>query len=162
MKAVLCASVLVVAAVLTSSCRREPAPPRYRPGLGEIMSLQQMRHMKLWFAVEAGNWPLADYELKEIKEGFDDAMTFQGNNDELPLVLKDVMPKKVNVPLNDLTLAVRAQDKARFETAFDSLTMACNECHQAENHGFNVVQRPTMNPYANQVFTPVKDKIATE
>lgn len=162
MKHVLVASVLLAAAIASTSCRREPSPPPYTPGLGEIMSLQQMRHMKLWFAVEAGNWPLADYELKEIKEGFDDAMTYQGNDDELPLVLKDVMPKKVNVPLNDLATAIRVQDKARFEAAFDSLTTACNECHQAENHGFNVVQRPTMNPYANQVFTPVKDKLATE
>ena len=154
-----CFCVVAALAAGAGACRREPPPPAYTPGLGEIMSLQQMRHMKLWFAAEAGNWPLANYELKEIKEGFDDAMTFQGNNDELPLVLKDVMPKKVNVPLSDLTSAVMAQDRARFETAFDSLTSACNECHQAENHGFNVVQRPTMNPYANQVFTPVRDKV---
>jgi hypothetical protein len=151
--------VVMALAAGASACRRQPPPPPYTPGLGEIMSLQQMRHMKLWFAAEAGNWPLADYELKEIKEGFDDAMTFQGNNDELPLVLKDVMPKKVNVPLDDLAAAVRAQNRANFETAFDSLTMACNECHQAENHGFNVVQRPASNPYANQIFAPVRDKV---
>ena len=154
-------AVLLLVAAIAVGCKRAAAPPPYTPGLGEIMSLQQMRHMKLWFAAEAGNWPLADYELKEIKEGFDDAVTFQGNDDELPLVLKDVLPKKVNVPLNDLTAAVRAQNRANFETAFDSLTTACNECHQAENHGFNVVQRPTMNPYANQIFTPVRDKVGS-
>lgn len=35
-----------------------PAPaavPAWTPGLGELMSLQQMRHVKLWFAGEAGN-----------------------------------------------------------------------------------------------------------
>ncbi len=35
------------------------APPRPGRGLGEIMSLQQMRHSKLWFAGQAKNWELA-------------------------------------------------------------------------------------------------------
>ena len=41
------------------------------PGLGEIMTLQQLRHIKLWFAGHGGNWPLADYELDDLGEGFD-------------------------------------------------------------------------------------------
>jgi hypothetical protein len=60
-----CAVVLLLA---TSGCRRSttaasiPSPPdAYVPGLGEIMTLQQMRHVKLWFAGEAGNWDLATY-----------------------------------------------------------------------------------------------------
>src|SRR6187200_171731 len=44
----------------------------FKPGLGEITSLQQMRHLKLWLAAQAGNWALADYELDELKEGFED------------------------------------------------------------------------------------------
>ena len=39
------------------------APESYQPGLGEMMALQQMRHIKLWFAGSGGNWPLADYEI---------------------------------------------------------------------------------------------------
>lgn len=35
----------------------EPTLPR----LGEIMSVQQMRHIKLWFAGRSANWGLADY-----------------------------------------------------------------------------------------------------
>ena len=31
----------------------------YQPSLGDIMARQQMRHMKLWFAGRARNWPLA-------------------------------------------------------------------------------------------------------
>src|SRR5947208_2225088 len=38
----------------------QPKEP-FTPGLGEIMTLQQMRHLKLWFAGQAGNWPLAAY-----------------------------------------------------------------------------------------------------
>jgi hypothetical protein len=53
-----------------SAAQSEPKEP-FTPGLGEIMTLQQMRHLKLWYAGQAGNWPLADYELDELKEGFD-------------------------------------------------------------------------------------------
>ena len=49
-----------------------PAAEEHGPGLGEIMSLQQMRHIKLWFAGNAANWPLADYEIDKLKDGFDD------------------------------------------------------------------------------------------
>ena len=53
-----------------SAASRRPEP--YQPGLGEIMALQQMRHIKLWYAGRAGNWPLADYEIGELNEGFED------------------------------------------------------------------------------------------
>src|SRR6185436_14804061 len=43
-------------------------------GLGEIMALQQMRHIKLWYAGSSANWELAAYELDELKEGFDDVL----------------------------------------------------------------------------------------
>ena len=44
----------------------------YQPSLGDIMARQQMRHMKLWFAGRARNWPLADYEVDRLKGGFDE------------------------------------------------------------------------------------------
>ena len=151
--------LLVIISVACAACRSTAAPPAaagggYTPGLGEIMSLQQMRHTKLWFAGQAANWMLADYELKELKEGFDDAMAMHPSDPELPLPIKDLVPKKVTVPLQDLAAAVKAQSQAKFDPAFDSLTMACNECHQSENFGFNVIQRPATNPYPNQQFTP--------
>ena len=52
-----------------------PAEPAYIPGLGEIMTLNQMRHTKLWFAGQAGNWGLAAYGSKSCTR-LDDAATF--------------------------------------------------------------------------------------
>ena len=57
-----------------------PSEPPYQPGLGEIMSLQQMRHIKLWFAGNAANWPLANYEIGELGEGFDDVRKLLGDD----------------------------------------------------------------------------------
>ena len=70
-RAITCAGLLV----LGSACRRAPQAETYTPGLGEIMTLQQMRHTKLWLAGEAGNWDLAAYEIKELGEGFDDIVS---------------------------------------------------------------------------------------
>src|SRR5436309_6964704 len=61
----------------------KPKEP-FTPGLGEIMTLQQMRHLKLWYAGQAGNWPLADYELDELKEGFEDIVKYHPTHDDVP------------------------------------------------------------------------------
>ena len=147
-----CAALLTLFA---TACGR-PATEAYAPGLGEIMTFQQMRHLKLWFAGEAGNWELAAYETKELGEGFDDVVKYHPTHEDAPVAPKDAIPKMVNGPMDDLQAAVKKKDRTRFEQAFDGLTQACNSCHQAMNFGFNVVQRPTMNPYANQVFSPAQ------
>ena len=39
-----------------------------RPGLGELMSIIQLHHAKLWFAGTNENWELASFEMDEIRE----------------------------------------------------------------------------------------------
>jgi hypothetical protein len=92
---------LILAAPLGSACRQQtPATTAsnaereaYTPGLGEIMTLQQMRHTKLWLAGEAGNWDLAAYEIKELGEGFDDVIKFHPSHEESPVAPKDAIPR---------------------------------------------------------------------
>ena len=152
--------VLIVASVTGCTRERRPAPsatdPVYTPGLGEIMTLTQMRHTKLWFAGQAGNWPLASYEVDELKEGLEDAVTFHPTHKDSPLPIPDLIDKIMTLPVKNLAEAVTAQDLKKFTAAFDDLTAACNQCHMAANFGFNVVTRPTANPYTNQNFQPVR------
>src|SRR5262252_11185565 len=68
-----------------------PANEAYAPGLGELMSLQQMRHTKLWFAGQAGNWDLAAYELDELGEGFDDIVKYHPTHKDSPVAPKDAI-----------------------------------------------------------------------
>lgn len=139
---------------LLSGCAA-PSQDRYRPGLGEIMSLQQMRHTKLWFAGQAGNWPLATYELDELKEGFDDAARLYPTRDDVPIA---VLVRDLTAgPLQQLGDALGDQDQLEFNAAFDSLTAACNACHEAAHFGFNVIRRPTLNPYGDQNFEVATD-----
>jgi len=122
------------------------------PGLGEMMTFIQMRHAKLWFAGEAENWPLAAYELDELKEGFNDAVRLHPSHEGVPVA--DLLPKMTEPGMLALAAAVRTRDRAAFETGFDRLTLGCNTCHETAHHGFNVVRRPATNPFPNQDFTP--------
>jgi copper resistance protein D len=126
----------------------------YAPGLGEIMALQQMRHAKLWFAGAAGNWELADYELGELKEGFEDAARLHPIHEGVPV--GEMMTKLTPEPLAAIGHAIHAQNAADFRKSFDALSATCNACHQAANHAFIRIGRPTAAPYGNQIFAPAK------
>jgi hypothetical protein len=124
-----------------------PAEEEHLPGLGEIMSVQQMRHIKLWFAGNAANWPLADYEIGELNEGFNDVRKLVGN---------DIVDQHVGKPIEALQKAIDGKDRKAFIAAFDSLSAGCNACHKTLDHGFISIQRPAMLPYSNQNFVPQK------
>jgi hypothetical protein len=126
----------------------------YTPGLGELMSANQMRHAKLWFAGQAGNWPLAAYELDELREGFADVLAYQPHFKGKPI---DKLLKPMTEPaLAGLEAAIAAKDRARFEAAFDDLSHACSSCHQDLGYGFIAIQRPTAPPFSNQRFEAVQ------
>ncbi len=126
-----------------------PAPQDepHQPSLSDIMAQQQERHIKLWFAGHAGNWPLADYEIGELSDGFDDVGTMLGG---------DLVKQHVGAPLDALQKAVDGKDSAAFAPAFDRLSAGCNACHHALDHTFIVIARPTVLPYSDQVFSPQK------
>jgi len=156
--------VVVAICVLFSAACGRPSPVAssgssgaaaepYAPGLGELMSLQQMRHVKLWFAGQAENWELTAYELDELGEGFDDVVKFHPTHKESPVAPKEAIPRMMTEPLKELRTAVDQKDLRAFTQAYDALTAACNNCHQATNFAFNAVQTPTINPYPNQVFS---------
>ena len=148
------AATIVLAALAADAQEAIPQQPAAtprddsnQPGLGEIMALQQMRHIKLWFAGHAANWPLADYEIGELSEGFDGVSQLLGG---------DIVQQHVGTPLAALQKAVDAKNGAVFTAAFDNLSAGCNACHQALDHAFIVIGRPTLLPYSNQDFAPRK------
>jgi hypothetical protein len=143
-------------ALLVCSSLSCTSAPAYSPGLGEIMTLQQMRHTKLWLAGQAANWSLAAYEVDELQEGFDDVVAFHPTHKDSPVAPKDAIPRMITEPVAEVRTAIERKDRTAFDQAFDSLTAACNNCHKATNFGFNLVGRPTGNPYANQIFEPAQ------
>ncbi len=128
-----------------AASKAAPEPPA--PKIGEIMTHQQVRHIKLWFAGRGGNWSLADYEIDQLKDGFDEVNEQLGG---------DTVEKAVGAPLAALEKAIEAKDSAAFTGAFDKLTAGCNSCHRTLDHAFIVIQRPTSLPYSDQLFAPQK------
>lgn len=119
----------------------------YQPDIGDIMAQQQERHIKLWFAGHAGNWPLADYEIGKLKDGFDDVNQQIGG---------DTVEKAVGGPIAAVEKAIESKDRNSFMQAFDQLTAGCNSCHHTLDHAFIAIQRPNLLPYSNQSFAPQK------
>jgi hypothetical protein len=115
------------------------------PHLSDIMVQQQMRHIKLWFAGDAGNWPLAGYELDQLKDGFDDVAKLLGG---------DIAQQHVGGAISRLEKAIDGKDSGAFVPAFDGLNTACNQCHRTLGHAFIVIQRPVLTPYSDQNFSP--------
>ena len=122
------------------------------PGLGNFMGATQVRHAKLWFAGSERNWPLAAYEVDELREGLDDAArqnpVFKG------IPVQTLLAQYITQPLADVGNAIEAHDEDGFQQAFDRLSAACNGCHQSAGHSFIAIKRPTALPVTNQRFTP--------
>ena len=117
------------------------------PDIADIMTFQQERHFKLWFAGRAGNWPLADYEIGKLKDGFDDIDKLIGGG---------TVGKAVGAPISAIEKAIETKDKDSFARAFDQLTAGCNSCHRTLDHAFITIRRPNAMPYGDQDFAPQK------
>jgi hypothetical protein len=118
----------------------------YKPGLGEFMSGIQVHHAKLWFAGEAGNWALADFEIKEIQEAIEDIQVYCADRPEVASI------PMINPALDSMTRSIGAKDVLRFKNSYNLLTNSCNSCHQVTRHAFNVIQTPAVPPFTNQAF----------
>ncbi len=121
----------------------------YVPALADIMTGAQFRHMKLWFAGKEKNWDLARYELRQVTQSLDDAVSlYRGIPVEFVSATTD--------PLIAIGDAIKAKNVAQFKKGFDELTTACNSCHKAIGRNFIVIQAPTTHPFSNQSFAPPK------
>src|SRR5262245_35804042 len=104
-------AVCLLAASLPG-CKPSDDGESFVPGLCEIMTLTQMRHLKLWFAGEAENWDLAAYETDELVEGFEDIVHFHPTHKMSPVPLTQIVPQFTNEPVRALRSAIEHRDRA--------------------------------------------------
>jgi hypothetical protein len=126
----------------------------YVPGLEQFMNVILIEHNKLWFAAKARNWPLADYELGEIKEIMGDVQDLVPTFKNLPLA--DMLDAVITKEIVAIEKAIEAKDYKAFTAGYDKLTRACNACHQGTENGFVVIKRPTQPAFTNQDYRPHK------
>jgi hypothetical protein len=118
---------------------------QYAPGLGEIMGGIQTHHAKLWFAATNDNWPLAQYEIDELKERFQQAQEIENRPEvkSIPMIYPSI---------DSVAAAIKEKNLDRFKSSFQLLTATCNNCHSDNNFSFNVITIPTAPPVTNQDF----------
>lgn len=121
----------------------------YTVSLGDAMQLTQLRHMKLWLAGKAKNWPLADYELAQLKDTFDKAAILYLN---IPVQYIAAVEK----PLGIISEAVAAKDSAQFQRGYKALQGACNDCHKTAGVGFIAIETPSASVFPDQSFAPAR------
>lgn len=122
----------------------------YKPGFGTFMGNIQVHHAKLWFAGINENWSLAEYEVHEMEESFEYLQKYVTEREEiksLPIIFPVIDSIKSAINKSDLVL---------FKKQYSTLTLTCNECHQAVKYNFNDVKIPDNPPFSNQIFSKSK------
>jgi cytochrome c553 len=100
----------------------------------------------LWYAGAVQNWPLANYELEQIRASIRLAKTLFPDSDKSNM---DSMAPAAE----DLDKAIKAKDAAKFGSAFGKLTSACNACHQDTGFGFIKIREPRLSPIETSPFS---------
>ena len=124
---------------------------RYVPPLNLLMVAAQLSHFKLWYAGVVQNWPLANYELAQIRTSINRAQSLYPNNTKSNM--------KTMAPATDeVEDAIKAKDRLKFSKAYSKLTAECNSCHEATGFGFIRMRDPKLSPietspFSDEVFT---------
>ncbi len=118
----------------------------YVPRLNTLMMVTQLGHFKLWYAGAVQNWPLANYELAQIRANIVDARKLHPDNTKSDMSM-------MSAPADDLDDAIKAKDSAKFAKAFSKLTAACNSCHEATGVGFIKIRDPRLSPIETSPFS---------
>ena len=116
----------------------------------------QIHHAKMWHAARAGNWPLADYQLSEMKEVFSDVQDLVPTYKKIPV--GQMIDAVVTGPIADMEKAVEQKKFKAFAAAYDKLTAACNDCHKAASRGFIQIRRPSRSSFDNEEFRPPRGR----
>jgi hypothetical protein len=114
------------------------------PGVGEVMSGVQLHFAKLFYAHEAKNAELADFELGEIEENLDRAAQLRPSENGTNL-------GKMVAEFKKGPLAAM-KNGGDFRAAYGQAIQSCNACHQGTGHPYIVICEPKGPPVSNQVW----------
>ena len=145
--AVLAVSLIGASApVLADDQKPASAQERYLPRLNDMMVAAQLRHFKLWYAGVEKNWPLANYELAQIRTSIEDAKILYPDNDASNM-------STLTPVADELDSAIKAKDSIEFSRGFTKLTAACNSCHEVAGVGFIKIREPRLSPLETSPFS---------
>jgi hypothetical protein len=118
------------------------------PSPGLFMSAIQLHFAKLYFAAEARNWHLAQFERGEILENLEVVAALRP--EEHGVSLSGIMDAFKNTQLVALKDAIEMKDRRLFRDAYREALVMCNTCHQSTGRPFITITIPTNPPVSNQ------------
>jgi hypothetical protein len=122
-----------------------------QPGLGTVMIEYARRFAQLKYALDAGNWDMAKYQLDEMTEIQEVGETTRPGRAPMLKAFEDGF-------LQPMDAAILAKDKSKADTAFKNMIGGCNGCHAAstgsamdpaytwKSYAWVVVQAPPSDP----------------
>ena len=110
-----------------------------QPGLGTVMMEYSNRFWILYYAAKAGNWDLAKYELKEMRE-------IQEVGETTRPKMADVLKAFEQSYLDPLEQAINNHDWKAFQDAYSKAVQGCNNCHAGTGHPYIKYTLPETPP----------------
>jgi hypothetical protein len=115
-----------------------------QPGLGTVMIEYANRFTTMFYAAKGGNWGMADYQLKEMRE-------IQEVGETTRPARAPMLKAFESSNLDKLAETIKAKDLKKFDGAFKEAVEGCNGCHAANGFGFIKYQLPKSSPSPTSV-----------
>lgn len=127
------------------------------PGQGAVMSLVGYYFGNLWFAINAENWPLAEFYLHECRETLERAVDIKPIRQDLAGLDVDLVAMAEaldHTQFTQMDATIRAEDKAGSISLYREAMIVCYSCHMSTGKPFLNVRIPTTPPSLGIEFDP--------
>jgi hypothetical protein len=115
--------------------------------LGSVMMEYNYRMTTMYYAAKGGNWPLADYQLKEAKEIQEVGETTR------PQFAASLKTFEENYLDGKVAPTLKEKSFPKFKKAFGEMVQGCNACHAQWGKPFIHYVLPK-HPVAALKYTP--------
>jgi hypothetical protein len=118
---------------------------KLQPGLGTVMIEYSRRFSTTYYAAKGGNWGLAGYQLKEMRE-------IQEVGEATRPAHADALKVFEKTYLDPIEESIKAKDHRKFDAAFKAAITGCDGCHAASGYPFikYVLPRTSPSPLSNK------------
>ena len=126
------------------------------PGQAFAMTQIAYNFSNLWFAAQAGNWPLANFYLGETRVRLRWAVRIQPERrlSSGQLALDPIAKALEAGQMAKVAEAITAQDHALFASAYTEMMQGCQGCHVASEKPYLKLHIPTVPAEPMIDFTP--------
>jgi hypothetical protein len=115
-----------------------------QPGVGTVMIEYSNRFSTMYYAAKGGNWGMADYQLKEMRE-------IQEVGETTRPARAPMLKAFESTFLDKLADTIKAKDVKKFDVQFKQTVEGCNGCHVASDFAFIKYQLPKSSPSPTSV-----------